>query len=111
MSATWELTDESWAKIKPLLPASGSRGGRWSDHRRVINAILWRERAPEERWRNIPTLYGPWQTAYARRRRWGEPGGLWERVLPLVVVIDEHRQVKPWSSLSDRPREWRSVKR
>ena len=36
-----ELTDAAWARIEPLLPATGGRGGRWRDHREVINAILW----------------------------------------------------------------------
>lgn len=36
-----ELTDKAWAQIQPLLPAGGRPGGRWSDHRMVINGILW----------------------------------------------------------------------
>lgn len=36
-----ELTDATWARIEPLLPPAGRRGGRWRDHRQVINAILW----------------------------------------------------------------------
>ncbi|OLZ51170.1 IS5 family transposase, partial [Amycolatopsis coloradensis] len=40
-----ELTDKAWSVIAPLLPAeSGQRGGRWRNHRQVINAILWHER-------------------------------------------------------------------
>ncbi|MFC6507873.1 transposase [Promicromonospora citrea] len=40
-----ELTDAAWARIEPLLPsADGRRGGRWRDHRRVINGILGRLR-------------------------------------------------------------------
>src|SRR3954469_6065802 len=38
-----ELTDKAWARIEPLLPASG-RGGQWRDHRQVINAILFKLR-------------------------------------------------------------------
>jgi transposase len=36
-----ELTDKAWAQIQPLPPAGGRPGGRWSDHRMVINGILW----------------------------------------------------------------------
>ena len=39
-----ELTDKAWAQIQPLLPAGGRPGGRWSDHRMVINGILWKLR-------------------------------------------------------------------
>ena len=28
-----ELTDEAWARIAPLLPENGRRGGRWRDYR------------------------------------------------------------------------------
>jgi transposase len=38
-----ELTDAAWTRIEPLLPATGARGGRWRDHRLVMNAILWRQ--------------------------------------------------------------------
>jgi transposase len=35
-----ELTDEAWARIAPLLPENGRRGGRWRDHREVVNGVL-----------------------------------------------------------------------
>ncbi|MGP4105340.1 IS5/IS1182 family transposase, partial [Nonomuraea sp. KM90] len=35
-----DLTNSEWERLKPLLPAGGTRGGRWSDHRTVINAVL-----------------------------------------------------------------------
>ncbi|MFF2431238.1 transposase [Streptomyces mirabilis] len=37
------LTDAQWARIEPLLPdRTPKRGGRWRDHREVIDAIAWR---------------------------------------------------------------------
>jgi transposase len=39
-----ELTDKSWEWIAPLLPENGRRGGRWRDHRAVVNGILWKFR-------------------------------------------------------------------
>jgi transposase len=39
-----ELTDAQWRKIEPLLPGNGESGGRWADHRRVINGVLFRAR-------------------------------------------------------------------
>ena len=74
-----ELTDAAWARIEPLLPATGGRGGRWRDHRQMINAILWQARTGAP-WRDLPERYGPWQTAYSRFRRW-QRAGVWERVL------------------------------
>ncbi|MTE17985.1 transposase [Streptomyces sp. TRM43335] len=37
------LTDTQWARIEPLLPdRTPKRGGRWRDHREVIDAIAYR---------------------------------------------------------------------
>ncbi|MBY8820519.1 transposase [Streptomyces cinereoruber] len=39
------LTDVQWARIEPLLPdRTPQRGGRWRDHREVIDAIAWSSR-------------------------------------------------------------------
>jgi CspA family cold shock protein len=35
-----DLTDDEWALLKPLLPVSNNRCGRWRDHRQVINGII-----------------------------------------------------------------------
>lgn len=76
-----DMTDEQWALIEPNLPYStaGQAGRPWSDHRRVINAVLWRTRAGAA-WRDLPAQYGPWKTAYNRHRRWAADG-TWEKVL------------------------------
>jgi transposase len=74
-----ELTDKAWAQIQPLLPASGQRGGRWSDHRTVINGILWKLRTGAP-WRDLPERYGPWTTCHDRYVRWRRDG-TWDRLL------------------------------
>ena len=48
-----ELTDEAWARIAPLLPENGRRGGRWRDHREMMNGILWKLRTGAP-WRDLP---------------------------------------------------------
>ena len=63
-----ELTDEAWGRIAPLLPEGGRRGGRWKDHRTVVNGILWKLRTGAP-WRDLPERYGPWQTCYDRFAR------------------------------------------
>ena len=82
-----ELTDTAWARIEPLLPARGGRGGRWRDHRQVINGILWKLRTGAP-WRDLPERYGPWKTAHERLRKW-TADGTWERILDQVVVKDD----------------------
>src|ERR687886_940330 len=77
-----ELTDEAWARIAPLLPENGRRGGRWRDHREVVNGILWKMRAGAP-WRDLPARYAPWQTCYDRFVRWRRDG-TWDRLLAHV---------------------------
>lgn len=36
------MSDEEWALLEPLLPDRGRRrGGRWVDHRVVVDGIRW----------------------------------------------------------------------
>jgi transposase len=50
----FELTDDEYARTAPLLPdTTPQRGGRWRDHRQVINGILFRVRAGVP-WRDVP---------------------------------------------------------
>ncbi|MGW4781452.1 IS5 family transposase [Streptomyces filamentosus] len=77
-----DLTNAEWGRLEPHLPASGQRGGRWSDHRRVINGILFRVRTGVP-WRDLPERYGSWKTVYERHRRWSVDG-TWDRILQAV---------------------------
>jgi transposase len=75
-----DLTNEQWERLKPLLPPQKPHTSRpASDHRKMVNGILWvlRTGAP---WRDLPERYGPWASVYSRFRRW-KGAGVWERVL------------------------------
>lgn len=81
--ARGDLSDATWSKIEPLLPDNaGKRGGRFKDHRQVINGILWiiRTGAP---WRDMPERYGPYQTCYDRFLRW-QKNGVWQQILTAI---------------------------
>ncbi|AJT69658.2 hypothetical protein T261_8061 [Streptomyces lydicus] len=52
-------TDVQWARIEPLLPdRTPRRGGRWRDHRVVMDAIAWKFRTGPQ-WGPLPekTIY------------------------------------------------------
>ena len=85
----YELTDERWKLIEPLLPRAGERGGRrWRDHRQVLNSILWVLHTGAQ-WRELPGRYGPWKTVYDRFRRWTDEG-LFDRILQqLQLWLDD----------------------
>ena len=54
------------------------RGGRWRDHRQVLNGILFRTRTGIP-WRDLPERYGPWETVYKRFARW-QTDGTWAHI-------------------------------
>src|SRR6476646_4167386 len=87
MPGRGELTDAAWAVLAPLLPQNGKRGKQWTDHRQVINGILWKLRTGAP-WRDLPERYGPWKTAHERLRIW-TADGTWERILDEVIVKDD----------------------
>ncbi|MFJ5227728.1 IS5 family transposase, partial [Streptomyces sp. NPDC088400] len=82
MTGRGALTNAEWERLEPLLPRGGSRGGRWSDHRKVIDGVLFRVRTGIQ-WRDLPERFGPWETVYKRHRRWSADG-TWERLLVRV---------------------------
>lgn len=68
------FSDELWAVIEPVLPSGvGRRGRPWTDHRRVLEGIAWRFRTGTP-WRDVPAVFGPWQSLWDRHRRWSEDG-------------------------------------
>lgn len=87
-----ELTDRAWEAISPVLPGNPVRGGKWMDHRTVINAILWKLRTGAP-WRDVPERYGSWKTAHERLRRW-TADGTWDKILASVQVKDDGRPVE-----------------
>ncbi|MZE50822.1 IS5 family transposase [Streptomyces sp. SID5770] len=77
-----DLTNREWSLLNPHLPLPGGRGGRWNDHRTVLNGILFRVRTGVP-WRDLPERYGSWKTVYERHRRWSADG-TWDRLLQAV---------------------------
>ncbi|MYT76550.1 transposase [Streptomyces sp. SID8364] len=67
------LASTEWDRLKSFFPRGGARGGRWSDHRRVINGVLYRMPTGVQ-WRDLTERFGLWETAYKRHRRWPVDG-------------------------------------
>ncbi|MGW7529069.1 transposase [Streptomyces sp. NPDC054783] len=79
------LTDAHWARIEPLLPdRKPKRGGRWRDHREVIDAIAFKFRTGTQ-WVHLPEKYGNWRGVYNRLRMWAVDG-TWERVFAALMA-------------------------
>ncbi|MGX1675948.1 IS5 family transposase [Streptomyces sp. NPDC055400] len=82
-----DLTNAEWDRLESFLPRGGTRGGRWSDHRRVINGVLYRVRTGVQ-WRDLPERFGPWETVYKRHRRWSADG-TWVMLLSKVQAAED----------------------
>jgi transposase len=79
--ARYDLTDEEFALLLPLLPPerSGKPGKPYGPHRVVLNGIFWILRSGAA-WRDLPERYAPWSTVYDRFRQW-KKSGLFQRIL------------------------------
>ena len=83
----YEITDQQWTKIEPLLPGKAGDVGRSAVNNRLfINAVLWvaRSGAP---WRDLPERFGPWNSVYRRFRRWAK-AGVWQTVFDALQEPD-----------------------
>ena len=48
------------------------------NNRIMLNGMLWIARTGAQ-WREMPECYGPWQSVYARFRKW-QKDGVWEEI-------------------------------
>ncbi|MFJ6723801.1 IS5 family transposase [Streptomyces sp. NPDC091281] len=96
-----DLTGEEGARLKPHLPKSGRRGGRWCSHRRIINGILYINRTGVP-WRDLPARSGKWKTVYERHRRWSADG-TWDRLFTAVLADADAEGRIDWSMVSVDP--------
>jgi transposase len=68
MRARGEVSDTDRAVLEPLLrfPQRADRRGRPpADTREVLNGVLWILRTGAQ-WRELPSMYPPYQTVYGR---------------------------------------------
>ena len=74
-----DLTDVRWAPLEPHLPR-GKKPGRPPERtkRQLIDGIRWRTRTGGP-WRDLPSVYGPWQTVYGLFRG-GQRNGTWQKI-------------------------------
>src|SRR4051794_30387346 len=71
-----DLTDAQWATLEPLLPQPKPLGRPRRDGlRRVVNAILYRDRDRSGcTWRALPHDSPPWRAVYSEFIRWRDDG-------------------------------------
>jgi len=68
------LTDAQWAKMEPHCLGKASDPGRTGgDGRLFVEAVLWIARTGSP-WRDLPPMFGKWNTVFARYRWWVKAG-------------------------------------
>ena len=91
----YELSDQQWTRIAPLLPHRthhDQAGHPFNDPRPILNGILWILHTGTP-WRDLPERYGPWETVFARFNGWREDG-TWVRIVTsLLDDLDDQGQI------------------
>ncbi len=75
----YEISNREWESIKDKLPErTGKRGRPAKNNRIMLNGMLWIAKTGAQ-WREMPECYEPWQSVYARFRKW-QKDGVWEKI-------------------------------
>jgi transposase len=91
MAGRWELTDEQWELLEPVLrPArrSDNRGRPWHETRAVLNGVLW-VLGTGAQWAEMPDKYPPYQTCHRRFQAWIRDGKFVESLQLLARHLHE----------------------
>ena len=91
MAGRWELNDEQWLIVEPVLRATrraDNRGRPWHDTRAVLNGVLW-VLGTGAQWRELPEKYPPFQTCHRRFQQWIRSGKLEEALRLLARRLHE----------------------
>ena len=80
MAGRWELTDEQWGLVEPILRPGRRKdncGRPWHDTRVVLNGVLWILGSGAQ-WSEKPAKYPPYQSCHRRFQQWIREGRIVE---------------------------------
>lgn len=90
------LSDAQWSLIEGLLPRpTGRRGRPFADARQAVEGIVYRYRCGIA-WRDVPEVFGPWQTLWTWHRRMAADG-TWDRVLSELTSAADAAGMIDWA--------------
>jgi len=82
--------------IEEMLPRpTGRPGRRFSDARTMVEGIVYRYRTGIA-WRDLPEVFGPWQTVWTWHRRMAFDG-TWDRAAAKIVAAADAAGMVDWS--------------
>lgn len=90
------LSDDQWSLIEDLFPVrTGKQGRPFSDARAMVEGIIYRYRCGIA-WRDVPAVFGPWQTIWTWHRRMAGDG-TWDTVLQRLLATADAAGLIDWS--------------
>lgn len=94
--ARYELSDDPWGAVAPLLP-SATTGRPRRDDRTTLNGVFWKL-CSGAAWRDVPERYGPYRTVYDRFAKYRDDGTLDRilRALRLKLDAEGHIDHSTW---------------
>src|SRR6185295_9774520 len=94
-SKFYELPEELWQRVEPLLPV-GPGGGRprFSD-RVILAAVMYRLRTGYQ-WKALPAQFGSGSTCHLRFQQW-VAAGVFERIFAHLVQFYDARRGIQWT--------------
>jgi putative transposase len=93
----WEVPDDLWDRILPLLIDFWPRkatGRHHADWRRALNGILFRMRSGCQ-WEKLPRRFGPKSTVHDWFHRWCA-GGVMQRIWEMLVAACDELDGVQW---------------
>ncbi len=97
MPTLWEVTDDLWERIEPLLDREDppkSTGRKRIDRRRVLDGIIFRLRTGCQ-WNHIPHVYGDDSTIHRCFQKWCKKG-VFKKLWALIVEECDELQAVDW---------------
>ncbi|WP_240323140.1 MULTISPECIES: transposase [Amycolatopsis] len=89
------LSDGQWELIEGLLPVrTGRPGWPFSGARAMVEGVIFRYRGVA--WRDVPVVFGPWQTIWTWHRRLAREGR-WDVVLARLLAAAEAAGLIGWA--------------
>ena len=84
MVKRYELSDQQWKRIEPLLLGKpGDPGQTGRNNWLFVEGVLW-VLCSGARWQDLSERYGKWKSVHKRFTRWAK-AGVWERVFEALT--------------------------
>lgn len=90
------LSDAQWLLIESMLPKPTGRPGRkFSDARLMLEGIIYLYRCGIA-WRDLPDVFGPWQTVWTWHHRLATDGA-WDKIVSTLIAQADAEGLVDWS--------------